>query len=115
MSSLAGSTKAGSLLPANSPSSNVPVEYLELADGRVSFECFLIVAGFDNDRESLEGFRGGTSGVTPLRSWIGSSGVCWKGPWPCCQRMGSACIAAISSGGSGMRGEYWRIANGGVD
>ena len=82
-------------------------EYLELVDGRVSLEFFLVEFGLGNDSESLEGLRGGMEGAAAARSCMGSNGVCGK-PMLCCQRSGSACVAAMSSGGSGRRGEYCR-------
>lgn len=58
----------------------VPAECLELIDGRVSFEPFLIEAGFDKTNDSLEGLRGGMSGVSVVRSCMRSNGVCGKAP-----------------------------------
>lgn len=114
---------AGSNSPSGSSSSDVTTEYLERTDGRVLSEFVLAKAGFDKYMDNLEGFRGGisgvisgvVSGVIAGRSFMGCSCVCGKGPLPSCQRVGSDCIAAMSSGGSGMRGEYSRSARERVD
>lgn len=105
----------GSKISSTSSSSCVLVESLEPTDGGLLLEFSRVEAGFDIESDSLEGLRAGISGVVALHSCMGSKAVCGNGPLPSCHRAGSVCIAAMSSGGSGMRGEYFRSARGGVE